>query len=340
MSDNPSNKSGSSKERIPYEDLEGSSVKGWALPSMQGRAIKPKKKNTIKKDKVKIENVPASESVQPLTAEQLQDISEQARKEGFQQGLKEGTEQGLLKGQKTGERTGHQQAYKQAEKEIQALQSQLENCAQRLFEPMQNREALLENVIVDMALKLASRLVADEIAASPERLLAIVHKVMASVPKSAKEIHLRLNSKDAECIRSLVPESKQWQLEIDDNLSSGGLIVNTESSHINFSVEQRLQEYLDKSSQLTNHEHALNDVPDYHVESDLVQREIQNLNSETNTGNQQEADALVSEALEVELLSDKTIETVTETPPSNQDDSLTEQVDPKVKSDKIGDKNA
>ncbi|WP_096084569.1 flagellar assembly protein FliH [Agaribacterium haliotis] len=235
------------KERIPYEQIDEHSVQGWGLKPMRGR--NPRTGKNAQNKNVQIDKLKQSEKPKPLTAEQLQQISEQARREGFEQGLKEGTQQGLRQGQKTGEKAGQQQAYQEARKDIEALQQQLKNCIERLFEPMRQREALIEKALMQLSLDIAQALLSEEIKTRPEIFLQVIHKVLAALPKSAENIRVLLNPADAELIQKLIPRSRQWQLEVDASIASGGLQVLSDSSEVDFSVESRIAQYLAKVEQ-------------------------------------------------------------------------------------------
>ena len=261
MTDKPTDKI-ADKERIPFENLEGCRIDSWALPSMQGRNPRIGKKPPIDKN-VKIEDVSSSHKPMPLTADQLQQISEQARQEGFQLGLKEGTEKGLLEGQKTGEKAGHQKAYMEAKKEIEALQAQLKSCAERLFEPMQKQERLIENTLVEICMSVSKAMIQSEIHANPKLLLTLIHQCVHSLPNASKQIQIKLNADDAELIQRLVPDASGWMLEVDEAMASGGVLVISDCSEIDFSVEQRLQTYLSKIDDFSADENSLHDVFDY-----------------------------------------------------------------------------
>lgn len=259
------------KGRIPFENLEQSeAVESWQLPSMQsgGKVVRSAKRdgNGKKDSNVAIEKVSSSKRPRHLTADELQQITEEARQEGFKQGLKEGTEQGIREGTKAGEKAGNQRAYMDAKKDIEALQNQLRQIITRLHEPMLKQDLQLENIMVDAVLRLSKALLLEEISAKPTRLLNVIQHVLTSLPKGANNIRILLNSADAALIESLVPESQRdWAVQVNDSLASGGCNVETESSLIDFSVENRIESYLSSIGGLNGGDiEDMSTVPEYH----------------------------------------------------------------------------
>ncbi len=244
-----------SKDRIPFETLDDTSVvSAWDLPSVatNSQLVRSAKHDSEKKNarkNEKIETVKKNTKGKHLTVDELREITESARKEGFQQGLKEGTEQGIREGTKVGEKTGQQRAYMESKKEIEALQHQLRQLVSRLFDPMEKQDLAIENILVDLALNLSKRIVASEIEAEPKHVLKMVKFVISDVPKSAKNVRISMCSSDADIVEKLVPvEQRDWRIVKNDDLSSGGCIVETDSSLIDYSVDSRLKVYLEKIS--------------------------------------------------------------------------------------------
>lgn len=269
-----------SKDRIPFESLSDSSdVSSWSLPSMdaQGRVVRSAQRDKKKKGAsadVVIESVSKKTKPKPLTAEELQQITEQARKDGFQRGLHEGTEQGIREGTKTGEKAGHQRAYMEAKKEIEALQYRLRTLATRLFDPMQQQDQQIENILVDVILNLSKRVISSEVSFDPSVLLKTVHQVLGCLPKDAKNVRVFLNDKDADLVEGLVPENQRnWRVQRDNSQASGGCIVESDSSLIDFSVGERIATFLDKlDTQGVAAE--LPPLPDYQSSSEVDQNEL------------------------------------------------------------------
>ncbi len=261
---------GKSKDRIPYEVVSDDQVSSWALPAMQGRGklVKSASREKTPSSNESIEKVSKSKKPKQLTAEELQRISEEARQEGFKQGLDEGKQKGLEEGRVTGEREGSKHAYTEAKQDIEALQRHLTQVSTSLFDPMQGEQEQFENLLVDISLRLAQRLIDAEISANPALLKQLVSKVITSIPKGSDRIQLYLNAKDAKLLEGLVPEeSRDWQIRIDDSLASGGARVVTDTSVVDFSVEKRLENYLEKIASFGESDlQELEPIPNYEAD--------------------------------------------------------------------------
>jgi flagellar assembly protein FliH len=136
---------------------------------------------------------------------------------------------------------------------------------------MQNHASELENTVVDIALNLAKSLVKSEISARPDILVDTVKHCLAVLPSSDKKVRVYLNEHDVELLKKLqAPDAKEWDVLIDQNLSSGGCRVETDYSEIDYSVEQRIQSYLDKVDLLKDKPlpDDIGDVPNYAESND------------------------------------------------------------------------
>lgn len=234
--------------RIPFESLEGSgSVSAWDLPdvAVAGKVVKSAKKEQQQRSQEKVESV-SQRRTTPFTAEELAEISEQARKDGFEQGYAEGNRKGLKDGLTKGEKEGYQSAFQKARAEIEALQSRLRTIADRLFDPMSKQDEVVEQFVVDLALGIAKKLVCETISANPEALVNIVREALEALPKGAKNIRIYLNDDDLSLLEGLRnPMLSEWNLVADAQLSSGSVRLETQESIVDYSLETRIQQYLE-----------------------------------------------------------------------------------------------
>lgn len=242
--------------RIPFESLVNDAVSSWSLPAMNnhGSLLKSaeieKRQAEIQQEnskKEKVEDVSPEDKPQPMTAEQLQILSEEARQEGYAEGyaegLKKGTDQGLEKGTKQGQK----KAYDETKADLMDTQNRLRGIAQCLFEPMQQQTELLENTLVDMAMMLAKNLIQQEITQSPIVLFNVVQRAVSALPVGEKNITIILNDADADLMENVLTAKKSsWKIERDNQVTSGGCMVKTENSFIDYEIENRLKQYLDE----------------------------------------------------------------------------------------------
>ncbi len=247
------------KNRIPFESLgEETPVRGWNLPPVSdGRSVVKSARRQSKSQapasgtqNEAIESVPSNRRPKHLTAEELQRITEEARREGFQQGLQEGTEQGIREGTKIGAENGEKRAYTEARKDIEHLQQQLKRLIQDLMDPMMEQQNALRNVILEMVLSLTEQLVGDAIDAEPKRLLTIVDAVLDSIPKGNDNFRLYVSAEDAKLLEVLLPASQRsWSIETDGQLGRGSCRLEGQHSLVEYDVRSRLTHFRSKAEQ-------------------------------------------------------------------------------------------
>jgi flagellar assembly protein FliH len=159
----------------------------------------------------------------PMTASQVEEIQNQARKEGFQQGRQE----------------GHDKGYKEFLERIQCL----EQIMRTLNKPLEELDEAVEGQLVQLAMVVARQLVRRELATEPEQVIGVVREALAVLPLAARNVSLTVNPLDADLIReglSLQQSGNNFQIVEDPVMTRGGCRVLTEASRIDATVESRL----------------------------------------------------------------------------------------------------
>ena len=159
----------------------------------------------------------------PMTARELEEIHNQARREGFEQGLKQGREAG-------------------SQEFMQRFQL-LDDAMQRLARPFEQLDESIEQQLVQLAMLVARQLVRRELKTDPAQVVAVVREALAALPVGARDVRLALNPEDAAMIREvlLLQEGDHAIRVIEDPVQSrGGCRVLTETSQIDATVESRL----------------------------------------------------------------------------------------------------
>jgi flagellar assembly protein FliH len=159
----------------------------------------------------------------PMTARELEEIHNQARREGFEQGLKQGREAG-------------------GQEFMQRLQL-LDSAMQKLARPFEQLDESVEQQLVQLAMLVARQLVRRELKADPAQVVGVVREALAALPVGARDVRLALNPEDAAIIREVLSlqEGDHAIRVIEDPVQSrGGCRVLTETSQIDATVESRL----------------------------------------------------------------------------------------------------
>lgn len=245
--------------RIPFEEIE--SVDIWAFPSWDNAStvVPSVKKNQAESVSTEtIEDV-ETHNVVPLTAEQLQKITEEAAEEARQQGYQEGFKQGMAQGEEAGHKQGEKTAYAEHKEELQEKIRIFAELSSALMDPIAMQDHALEDWIMDTAVQLAKHLINRELTEDPSALFHIVQRAVASLPAGAKNIRVFLHPDDVELAHEAFSDSgEQWSFRADPQLSRGGCRVVSDTSLVDYSVETRLEKMLDEA----NFRGEVDDMPD------------------------------------------------------------------------------
>ena len=202
----------SSSKLIDGEQL--TAYERWELPYMGEQAPK-------------VEEV-EPEELQPLTAEQLAEIEAEARKDGYAEGLKKGERDGLAAGKK----------------HMDEAVSRLDKVLHVLSEPLQQVNEAVEEELLELALAIARQIIRRELQQDPHQVLAVVREAMAELPSAARKLRLYLHPDDAVLVREVYAadegEERTWKIVDDVSVSRGGCRIESESSRIDATLENRL----------------------------------------------------------------------------------------------------
>lgn len=179
-----------------------------------------------------------SQQRQPMTARQLEEIQNQAHREGFQQGLQEGRDTGV--------------------KEFTQRVQYLEQIIQSLSQPFEELDETIEQQLAQLAMLVARQLVRRELKTDPEQVIGVVREALSALPVTARNVQLALHPEDAVMVRESlslqeggqdiklspqgVSSSERGGIHIVDDpvQSRGGCRVLTDVSQIDATVESRL----------------------------------------------------------------------------------------------------
>lgn len=167
------------------------------------------------------------EAMAVLTVDEIEAMQKQAYDEAFVQGKNDGYNQGY-------------------QENVQALQKQAADFAsllESLSEPFKALDAEVEKELVKLAIAMATQIIRREIKLDPGQIIAVVREAIYVLPLSAQKISVRLHPEDAELVRStlLLDElHTAWKIIEDPLITRGGCQVDTDVSHVDATLENRL----------------------------------------------------------------------------------------------------
>lgn len=255
-------KKSSQVNRIPEE--ESGSFQRWMLPEMdqygniieaEKRPEPPPRKSTEKatgnatvEGGEIIEDIDAADiTMQPITAEHLQEITEAAEKEGFAKGRQEGVAQGKQEGVQQGYQEGLQKAKQEADVQLRQKVQQLQQITNQLMVPFKEQESQLHLMLLDFVCALTRKVIKRELQIDSGDVLAVVKQAVAALPVGAKNLRLTLNPDDLAMIESYAEEKQLgWQFYGDASLTPGGCHIETAESQVDYSVETQMESLLEQ----------------------------------------------------------------------------------------------
>ena len=165
----------------------------------------------------------------PPSLEEIQQIRDDAQREGHDEGLARGRAEGLA----------------QAQGEMRRLTAQIEGILDNFSRPL----ARLENEVVaalgDLAVRIAGGLVGRAYQADPELLAGLVGEAVDAAGGAAREVEVRLHPDDIAALTPVLTLAPATRLVADPALARGDLRVHAESVRIDGSLDARLRGALD-----------------------------------------------------------------------------------------------
>ena len=248
--------------RIPADEL--AQCQSWSIPEVGSKKVVPgvtekRKLKNERKDKPEqdtensinekttpnntntesiVDETIDEQQVKPLTAEQLEQITKDAEKDGYDAGY----EKGFLEAKEKGYQEGLDEAKSKVAEECQRLNQLM----QALLIPLENQQVEMEKQLLDMVCSLTRAVVGRELKTDSSHIVSLVQQSLLLLPISQEKLHLYLNSQDIELIQSTLTDlPENLQLQVDDNLLPGGCRLENGQSSLDDSIERRLHEVLD-----------------------------------------------------------------------------------------------
>jgi flagellar assembly protein FliH len=154
-------------------------------------------------------------------------LREQARRDGFQKGYEQGRIQALAETAETTDR-------------LVQLMGDLDRGKEALFKQQ-------EQQLVDLALEIARKVVADRIEQDDESFVRIFKKAVEGlsgqkiVRLSVAERQLEFATSHADYLRSMVQDAEKLEIQVIEGATPGTLIVDTGDESIDASVVKQLE---------------------------------------------------------------------------------------------------
>jgi flagellar assembly protein FliH len=160
--------------------------------------------------------------IELATVAELEQIRQQAYDEGY------------ALGQEAGYAVGAQQ--------IRSEIDQVHAAMQQLHVELNQIDTQLAQSLLDLALEMARKMIAETLQTKPEIILGIVSEAIGSLPHFNQHAHLVLHPEDAELVRKHMGDQLShsgWKLMSDKRITRGGCRVETAHTQVDATVEAR-----------------------------------------------------------------------------------------------------
>ena len=165
------------------------------------------------------------ESANHPTVSDLETLERQAREEGYA--------------------AGHAQGLAEARAQGRERVARLEAICKQAARPLDALDAAVEQELAQLALLVARRVIAHELATRPELIVQAVRQAAAALPAATRELKVRLHPDDLALLRELDAVEPHWQLVADAALGRGDCLLESERSRLDARVETRLAAMVD-----------------------------------------------------------------------------------------------
>lgn len=161
---------------------------------------------------------------------QVKLLQENAQREGYEKGYSMGLEEGIIE-----VRNKMQQSLQEADYIIEKAYAEKKNILQD-----SGRE------IVDLAIKIAEKIINDKITTDKEYLEKL-YLGLLNLVKNSKEIILKVSSEDYEYLQNNFSQlqsmviSSQLEIQVDTNLKSGDAIIYSDTGIVSAKIDERLE---------------------------------------------------------------------------------------------------
>lgn len=162
---------------------------------------------------------------QPPSLEEIQQIRDDAQREGREEGRAQGYEEGFGQGQA----------------EVRRLVAQIEGILDNFSQPLARLEDEVVAALGELAVRIAGGLVGSAYQADPTLLADLVGEAVDSVGDTGRNVEVRLHPDDLAALTPLLSLMPVTRLVPDPGLARGDLRVHAESVRIDGSLDARLR---------------------------------------------------------------------------------------------------
>ena len=166
--------------------------------------------------------------VRPQTVEEIEALQKQASEEAKKAGYAEGLKTGL--------------------QEMKAKANQLQTVLNFLKNPLEEMDQKVEHQLVELSMAIAKQLLRKESSVDEQHIITLIHESLEFLPLKARNINVRLNPADILLLNKadIDTNEQSWTCVSDAGVTAGGCIIESDTSHVDASMEKRVEQLVDQ----------------------------------------------------------------------------------------------
>jgi len=178
------------------------------------------------------------EAIRPQTVEEIEALQKQAYDEAVKEGHAEGLKQGL--------------------QEMTLKANKLQAMFNFLQQPLNDLDKEVEHQLAELAILLAKQLLQKESRIDAQHIQNLVHNSLEYLPVKSRDIQVRLNADDIALLNQaeINTNEQSWSCIADNSIKPGGCVIESSTSHIDATVETRVQQLVDQLNLHQENDHA------------------------------------------------------------------------------------
>lgn len=247
------------RERIPAEEVPD--PKRWKLPFWtEPKHIIHAEEELEAEDDSEVVVEDEEIEIEPLTADQLESIRQEAYNEGLEQGLiegrqkgeklgfEEGQKEGLIQGKEEGNQQGYEEglakgekvALNEGESKSAALASQIQSNMRHLEKSISDQTSAIEKILPELVIALAQAVISEELDQGSEHIVNLVQQALNALPTDSKGLTIECNSLDLPFLEAAQEHTDfEAKFKANSTIQPGGCKVTSQHSSIDFTQSER-----------------------------------------------------------------------------------------------------
>ena len=180
--------------------------------------------------------------------------------QAYQKGLAEGNQQGF--------NDGEQKGFEQASRKIEPLITAIQQAVKKLTALREETYQQIETEVVELALAIARKVICREVSTDKETVVCVAREALAKVDDPGK-IKIKMNPADLQFINetkyqlsNLIADVNSVTIEAEENIQSGGCVIETDSGQIDARIEKQLQAVEESFRDTRDKTNLMDNTPD------------------------------------------------------------------------------